>query len=90
MNEEQYKYQKAKARVDELKAFYSHLFMFVLVNGFFFVIDIFTSPGSWWFYWPLAGWGVGLFVHFMGVFVIGSVFGRNWEQKKIRDLMDKE
>lgn len=76
--------------MEELRSFYSHFFIYLLINAFFFVIDMLTSPGRWWFYWPMLGWGIGLFVHFMGVFVIGRAFGKDWEEKKIRELMDRD
>jgi len=39
--------------------FYSHLWSYGIVNGAIFLIDLLT-PGPWWFYWPLLGWGIGL------------------------------
>jgi len=33
-----------------------------------FAIDWLTG-GGWWFYWPMLGWGVGLAIHGMSVFV---------------------
>ncbi|WP_437930538.1 2TM domain-containing protein [Sorangium sp. So ce291] len=44
------------------KGFRSHLFSFVLVNAFLFAINALT-PGPWWFFWPLLGWGLGLAFH---------------------------
>ena len=72
------KYEKAKKRVEEIKGFYSHLITYVVVNIILFLVDFFTSPGIWWFYWPLLGWGIGLFFHGMGVFVFSKFPGKNW------------
>ncbi|WP_437689825.1 2TM domain-containing protein [Sorangium sp. So ce176] len=44
------------------KGFRSHLFSFVVVNAFLFAINALT-PGPWWFFWPLLGWGLGLAFH---------------------------
>ncbi|WP_438026671.1 2TM domain-containing protein [Sorangium sp. So ce233] len=44
------------------KGFRSHLFSFVVVNAFLFAINVLT-PGPWWFFWPLLGWGLGLAFH---------------------------
>ncbi|AGP36082.1 2TM domain-containing protein [Sorangium cellulosum] len=44
------------------KGFRSHLFSFLVVNAFLFAINALT-PGPWWFFWPLLGWGLGLAFH---------------------------
>lgn len=48
-------YKKAKERVEEIKGFYIHLFVYVVVNFALFLINIITSPDALWFYWPLIG-----------------------------------
>jgi hypothetical protein len=47
----------------------------------------------WWFYWPLIGWGIGLGLHAFGVFGFsggGGPWGRQWEERKIQEMMDEE
>jgi len=83
------KYQKAKRRVREIRFFYIHLVVYVLVNAFLFLLDITTSPNELWFYWVLLGWGIGLAVHAAYVFGIGRWFGPDWEEKKINEIMDR-
>ncbi len=85
--EEQERYERARARVKELKGFYGHAATFVLVNLGLFVINLLTG-GPWWFFWPLIGWGIGLAAHAFNVF--GGVLGRDWEERKTREFMDKE
>jgi len=82
-------YQRAKERVQEIKAFYSHIFIYLIVNLGLFVLNFIVSRGNWWFYWPLLGWGVGLIAHAFSVFGLGGVFGHQWEEKKIKDMMNK-
>jgi len=84
------KYQKAKRRVEEIRGFYIHLVVYVLVNAFLFLLDITTSPNVLWFYWVLLGWGIGLAVHAAYVFGIGRWFGPDWEEKKIKETMDQD
>lgn len=81
------KYHSAKSRVDALKGFYSHLFFFVLINIGLFLLNYFASPGLWWFYWPLLGWGLGLLAHFISVFVLPKWFGPEWEERQIKKMM---
>ncbi|WP_437781026.1 2TM domain-containing protein [Sorangium sp. So ce1097] len=44
------------------KGFRSHLFSFLVVNAFLFAVNALT-PGPWWFFWPLLGWGLGIAFH---------------------------
>ena len=83
------KYQKAKRRVEEIRGFYIHLVVYVLVNAFLFLLDITTSPNVLWFYWVLLGWGIGLVVHAAYVFGFGPWLGPDWEEKKIEETMDQ-
>jgi hypothetical protein len=80
-------YQKAKERVNEIKGFYSHLFVYVLVNAVIFAINYLTSPGVWWFYWPLLGWGIGIIAHAIGVFGFFGIMSQEWEERKIEEIV---
>jgi hypothetical protein len=64
------KYNKAKKRVKELKGFYGHLASYVVVIPILIFINLYFSPKHIWFYWPMLGWGTGLFFHALGVFNI--------------------
>lgn len=82
-------YERARKRVEDLSGFYMHLLVYLVVNLGLFLIDMLT-PGGPWFYWPLIGWGIGVLLHALGVFLEGSQFSQRWEERKIRQLMDKE
>jgi hypothetical protein len=43
--------------------FRSHLAVFVVTGLFLFTLNLLTSPGSWWFYWPLFFWGWAVAIH---------------------------
>ena len=90
MNTEEIKYQKAKERVEAIKGVYIHLTVYVVVNLILFSINMIVLPNDLWFFWPLMGWGVGLFFHVLVVFGFGRGFGADWEERKIRELMEKE
>jgi 2TM domain len=89
LDQEHQRYQRAHARVQALKGFYTHATAYVLVNVALFVINLVTG-GGWWFYWPLVFWGIGLGVHALMVFGLGGRFGQDWEERKTRELMDKD
>jgi hypothetical protein len=86
--DEQTRYEDAKKRVGEIKDFYQHLVTYVVINAFLFVINRLTSPGYNWFVWPLLGWGIGLVLHALTVF--GWFWGKSWEDRKIKEIMDKD
>lgn len=86
-NEEAYK--RAKKRVEELKGFYAHLIIYVVVNGVLVLINLWTSPRFLWFLFPLIGWGIGLFFHAVFGFGLFGIFTKEWEEKKIKEYMDK-
>ena len=89
MSSEERKYQEAKGRVREIRGFYTHLAVYVLVNTFLFLLDITLSPDVLWFYWPLLGWGIAIVVHAVSVFGFGPWLGQEWEEKKIDEYMDR-
>ena len=70
-----------------LKGFYIHLANYIGVMVLLLLIDFLTG-GGWWFYWPLLGWGIGIVAHGFTVFGIKGFLGSEWEEKKIRDLMN--
>ncbi len=79
-------YHRAAKRVKELKSFYGNLISYCIVIPFLTIFNLLTSPGQLWFYWPMLGWGIGLTAHAMNVFAIG----KNWEEKKIQEILNKE
>ncbi len=97
-NEE--RYRRAEKRVKDIKGFYWHLFWYLAVNIFLtfggtirgFISDgaldfsglLFTSFSVWFF------WGIGLVGHWLHVFGMNIFFSRNWEEKKIKEYMDKD
>lgn len=85
-NKENSAYEKAAKRVKDLKGFYGNLASYCLVIPFLIILNLITSPQHLWFYWPMLGWGLGLTMHAVNTFGIG----KNWEDKKIQQLMDEE
>jgi 2TM domain len=80
-------YAKARKRVEELKGFYVHLIMYLLVNAGLVVLNLLTSPQYLWFVWPAFGWGIGVVAHGVSVLGAGRFFGSDWEE---REFMEQE
>lgn len=88
--QEEERYYEARKRVDEIKGFYGNLIAYIVVNIGLMVINLLTSPEYLWFFWPMLGWGIGVLFHGMKVFNYMPFFGKEWEEKKIKEFMDKE
>ena len=88
-NEEE-RYYYARKKVNDIKGFYGNLIAYIVFNLFFLILNLLTSPSHLWFYWPLFGWGVGVLFHGMKVFGYSPFFGKDWEERKIKEFMEKE
>lgn len=87
-NEE--RYFKAKKQVEEIKGFYGNLTAYIVINIFFLFLNLKTSPEHLWFFWPMLGWGIGVIFHGFKVFNYTPFLGKNWEEQKIKEFMEKE
>jgi hypothetical protein len=87
---EEDKYYLAKKKVENIKGFYGNLTAFIVVNIGLIFINLYTSPNYMWFYWPLMWWGLGVVFHGLKVFEVFPVLGRDWEERKIKEFMEKE
>lgn len=79
-------YYRAKQRVKELKEFYGNLISYCVIIPLLIFINYRTYWDFQWFWFPMLGWGLGLTLHGFSVFGYGS----RWEEKKIREIMEKE
>lgn len=94
-------YLKAKKKVKAIKGFYVHLIVYILVNIFISGIIIFgltrnenvtfsDTLSNFGVYSTWVFWGIGLFFHWLGVFGFNSVISADWEERKIKEIMEKE
>jgi len=88
--DDQDRYRRARRRVREIRAFYLHLTVFVAVNILLHVINFVATPTVYWAFWPLFGWGIGLLAHGLATYRWMPFVGKEWEERKIRELMDKD
>ena len=93
-------YLRAKSRVDKVRGFYTHLFVYIAVNigvstfkiirnmnygeSFEQALFDFGTIALW------LLWGIGLFLHAFNVYGLPKLLGRNWEEDKIQEFMDQE
>jgi hypothetical protein len=77
--------QLARKRADDLKGFFTHLGVYLIIITGLFCIDLVSGPG-WWFFYPGIAWGVGLAIHGL-VIGVGRVFDENWTERKSQEWL---
>jgi len=85
-SDQENKYQRAQARVAELKEFYNHLAIYLIFVVFFLALNYFTS-GFFWAIFPILGWGLGILGHAANTFRWNPFFSKDWEQRKIDEYL---
>lgn len=80
----------ALAHVRKLRAFYMHLFQYVIVIAGLALLNIATSPQYLWFIWPALGWGVGIAAHGLSVFARTSFFDGDWERRQVEKHLGRK
>ncbi|MCO4820550.1 MAG: 2TM domain-containing protein [Flavobacteriaceae bacterium] len=86
-------YLRAKKKLDKLIGFYWHLAVYIVINTFLIILITTNSDQGFWNFGTFATpffWGIGLLFHFLGVFGPDFVFGKNWEEKKMKEYMEKD
>ena len=93
------KYLKAKKKVEVLKGLYGHISVYVILNTIMILFNAnvfsnglvdFSGLGN---YFTAFIWGTGLFFHILYVLVyfnFNSNVIKRWEDKKIKEILDKE
>ncbi|WP_353779408.1 2TM domain-containing protein [Winogradskyella sp. 3972H.M.0a.05] len=86
-------YMRAKKKLDKIVGFYWHLAVYIVINIFLIILIGLNSGEGFTGFGPYATatfWGIGLIFHFLGVFGPNFMFGKNWEERKIQEYMDKD
>lgn len=85
------RYIEAAKRVKRIKGFYVHAIVYFLVNLFIIAqrVQSGDSLDQLDIYWTAIIWGIGLAAHGLSIFMPNLLLGKNWEEEKIRDLMNK-
>lgn len=89
-NMENQSLEKIHKKVEEIRGFYGNLTSYIVVITGLAILNITTSPSHLWFFYPAIGWGLGLVAHWMSVFNKMPFFGKDWEERKIQELIEKE
>ena len=92
---ESLEYKRAVKKVKALKGFYGHLTVYLIINLFLLYIytweeGLVKRLQDLSNYFTAFFWGIGLLAHAAGVFMPNIIFGREWEERKIKELMEKD
>lgn len=86
-------YLRAQKRLKQIKGFYWHTFWYLAVNIFIVGSLYRSTDGDIWnfgaFSTPIF-WGIGLSFHALSVFGKNLVFSKSWEDRKIKEYMEKD
>lgn len=93
--EEQKKLERVRKKVKSIKGFYKHLVVYLLVNAFLLIMHYVdlkpTEPFlSFNTFGTAVFWGFGLAFHAFGVFGPDIFLGTSWEDRKIKEMMEKD
>ncbi len=88
-NLNEFKYKRAKERVACIKSFYTHLMVYLIVMCALVYLNYRTTSFVWVLF-PAVGWGIGLLSHGLRAFGYNLFLGKDWEERKIKELMDSE
>ena len=89
LNVDQQRREEARNYVQKLKGFYTHLGIYLAVNALLHLVNLFAS-GGYWAFWPALGWGIGVAAHGNSVMHWVDYFGKEWEERKIREYLGGE
>jgi uncharacterized integral membrane protein len=95
IEDNQIKYEKALQRVKKIKGFYTHLVVYLVINLMLVIVNVQNlDNGESYFqfknFQTAFFWGIGLLAHGLSVFLPNMILGNNWEERKIKELMEKD
>lgn len=82
-------YDKARRKVKEIKGFYANLACYLTAMPILIYINLKYTPEFQWFWFSMLGWGISVIAHGMSAFSYYPFLGKDWEDKKLKELMDK-
>ena len=83
------RYVRAKEKVEKIKGFYSNLISYIVIIPVLAYINYRTTDFPWVIF-PILGWGFGVVAHGMEAYGYSPFVGKNWEERKIREFMNKD
>ena len=73
-------------RPDAVRGFRVHVVSYAIGSSVLVLIDLLT-PGSWWFFWPVFGWGIGVAMHWL--YVTSGNIDDEWAERRTEEIRQK-
>lgn len=84
------RYLEAKRKVKKRKAFFLHLFLFIIINSGLIPFKLIGDQSvEFNEFFTIGVWGFFLLLQGLNTFFPNFFLGSNWEEKKIREIMTK-
>jgi len=83
------RFEQAQRHARNLRGFYTHALVYILVNAGLLGLSLLASPGRYSFGFAAAGWGIGVVIHGISVFASGAWLGSEWEARKVREYLQR-
>lgn len=95
-----FKYLRARTKVEKLKAFYTHLVVYLVVNIVVTTLKIYRNIENGESFneaffdinmislWLL--WGIAIVLHALSIYGIPFLFSKDWEERQIEKYMNEE
>ncbi|WP_375237903.1 2TM domain-containing protein [Aurantibacter sp.] len=88
-------YTEAVKRVKKIKGFYVHFIVYIVISLMMLGVKMYyTSPSESVFryqnFTTFFFWGIGIVAHASAVFIPQLKFGKQWEEKKIKEIMERK
>ena len=95
LTSDEIKYQQALKRVKKIKGFYIHLTVYIVINLMLLIVNYKNLDANenfwrWQTFNTFFFWGIGLLAHGFSVFTPTFILNKDWEERKINELMEKE
>ena len=92
------KFERAHKKMKDIKGFYSHLVIYLIINFMLILIQMGIFNGSlasvrvpsWAHFTTPFFWGIGVFFHGLYVFQHKFTIFKDWEERKIKEYMEKD
>ncbi|WP_294821635.1 2TM domain-containing protein [uncultured Flavobacterium sp.] len=82
--------ERARKRVKEIRSFYINLALYCTIIPAITIINLVFTPEFHWFYFSMAGWGLGILFHGMAAFNFVPFLSRDWEERKLQQFMEED
>ncbi len=83
-------YKEAEKKVRDIKGFYINLLIYFITNAVLIYVNLKYGAHFQWFWYSVLLWGAGMLLYGMKVYGRIPYMERNWEERKLNELIAKE